>query len=237
MTDTIRVFIGWDKKETVAYHVLAHSIIKRSSKPVAIIPLNRDNLKGHYYRPRGEHDSTDFSNSRFIVPHLCGYEGFSVFCDCDMLCLGDIAELWEMRDENYAVQVRKHDYEVKEDIKFLGQRNAKYGRKNWSSLMIFNNEKCRPLTKHIVNTMESGLWFHQFRWLPDEEIGSIQGGWNHLVGINEPNPEAKLVHYTHGGPWHGYGDVEFADKWFDEVEDMLHGSNPVEWAAALGIFG
>jgi len=237
MIDTVRLFIGFDKMENVAYHTLCHSIIKRCSFPVSITPLNRDNLKRHFWRPRGEYDSTDFSNSRFIIPHLCDFEGWAIFMDSDMLCLADIGELWAQRDPNYAVQVRKHDYEVKEDVKFLGQRQTKYSRKNWSSLMLFNNDRCRPLTKHIVNSMESGFWFHQFKWLPDEEIGSIEGNWNHLVGVNEPATNAKLVHYTLGGPWHGFQDVEYASHWLNETEEMLHGENPIDWSTQASLPG
>ena len=87
----IPIYIGYDRKETVAYHVLSHSILTRAQQPVSISPLNRENLKPAYWRPRGEFDSTDFSNSRFIVPYLQDYEGFAIFMDCDMLCRTDIS--------------------------------------------------------------------------------------------------------------------------------------------------
>ena len=225
----IPIYIGWDDKETVAYHTLAHSIIRRSSVPVSIIPLNRRNLHGDFWRPRGEHDSTDFSNSRFIVPYLQRYEGWAIFMDCDMLCLGDITELWAQRDDAYSVMVKKHHHIPKEDTKFLGQEQSKYSRKNWSSLMLFNCSRCQPLTRHIVNTMTPGLWFHQLRWTPDNEIGEIREGWNHLVGYDTPNPSADLPHFTSGGPWHGYTDVEFAQEWIDEYHHMIEGNNPVDW--------
>lgn len=232
MADEIRIFIGYDDKEPIAYHVLSHSILKRASRPVSITPLNRDNLKKHYWRPRSEYDSTDFSNSRWIIPHLCDFEGSAIFMDCDMLCLGDVAELWDQIEPWHAVKVKKHNHIPKEDIKFLGQKQSKYERKNWSSLMLFNNEKCRPLTRHIVNTQSPGLWFHKFEWLADDDIGEIYGNWNHLVGVQAPTQDAKLAHYTLGGPWHGYNDVEFADEWYEELESMLQGGNPVSWRNA-----
>ena len=37
------------------------------------------------------------------------YKGWAVFMDCDQLMLGDIADLWRMRDDKYAVQLCKHD--------------------------------------------------------------------------------------------------------------------------------
>ena len=93
--------------------------------------------------------------------------------------------------------------------------------------MLFNNEKCRPLTRHIVNTMTPGLWFHQFGWLPDEDIGEIRGDWNILIGSQESR-DPKLLHYTVGGPWHNV-ESEYSSVWYKELEDMLQGDNPVEW--------
>lgn len=225
----IPIYIGFDRKETVAYHVLAHSILSRATVPVQIIPLNRQNIQQSFWRPRGEMDSTDFSNSRFIVPHLQNYKGWAIFMDCDMLCLADIKELWDQRDSRYAVMVRKHNYTPKERTKFLGAVQTLYPKKNWSSLMMFNTEMCGPLTKHIVNTKSPGLWFHQFSWVPDEEIGDINGDWNLLVGHDPKVENPKLVHYTSGGPWHGYRDIDYADEWYDEFVDMVQGDNPVDW--------
>jgi len=232
----IPIFIGYDHKEPIAYHVLAHSILKRSSYPVSITPLRRETMRGIYTRPRAEVDSTDFSNSRFMVPHLMGYKGWAIFLDADMLCLGDIAELWAQRDTKYAVMVKKHNHVPTEETKFLGQPQSAYERKNWSSLMLMNCGDCHVLTKSAVNTMP-GLWLHRFGWVDSELIGEIEGGWNHLVGVNECNPFAKLPHYTLGGPWHGYNDVEFSRHWYAELEDLEQGDNPVRWrdAATAGL--
>lgn len=227
----LRIFIGYDHKEPIAYHVLSHSILKRASIPVQITPLYRPNIKDQFWRPRGEYDSTDFSNSRFIVPHLCDFDGQAIFMDCDMLCLSDIAELASQFDPRYAVKVKQHNYETKQDVKFLGQRNDPYQRKNWSSLILFNNDLCRPLTRHIVNTITPGFWLHKFEWLEDDMIGGISGAWNHLVGEYPENPNAKLPHFTLGGPWHGF-DCEFADEWHSELEDLMQGDNPVDWRNA-----
>lgn len=223
----IPIYVGVDRKETVAFHVLSHSILERSSGPLSIVPLYRPNIREAFYRPRGEHDSTDFSNSRWIIPHLQHYEGWAIFMDSDMLCRADISELWEQRDDRYAVMVKKHYHVPKEQKKFLGQEQTKYMRKNWSSLVLFNCAKCQPLTRHIVNTMSPGLWFHQFKWLPDDEIGSIEGPWNLLVDYDEYDPQAKLVHFTKGGPWHGYDNVDYANEWRAELSDMLIGDNPI----------
>lgn len=228
--DPIRIFIGYDDVETVAFWVAAHSITRRATVPVAIIPLNKKNIARDYWRPRGEYDSTDFSNSRWLVPHLSRFEGWSVFVDCDVLFLDDIANLWDQRDDRYSVMVRKHNHVPRETTKFLDQPQSKYERKNWSSLVLFNNYKCRPLTRHIVNTMTPGLWFHRFEWLADDEIGELSGNWNFLAGVQDkPSDAPNMVHYTLGGAWHGYNDTDYADVWWAEYDAMLQGDNPIDY--------
>ena len=211
----INIFIGYDNKERVAYNVLSHSIIQNSTKPVAITPIALNNLKDDFVRERNNLSSTEFSFSRFIIPHLMNYQGWALFMDCDMLMFEDIAELWRLRDDRYAVQVCKHDYEPKTDTKFLGQVQTKYEKKNWSSFMLMNCKKCTQLTPDYVNKA-SGLELHQFKWLEsDELIGDLPLDWNWLVGEYDYKPEAKNIHFTEGGPWFkSYENVDYADEWF-----------------------
>jgi hypothetical protein len=218
----IRVFIGYDPREAIAFSVLAHSIHERASEPVSVTPLKLSELKGTFTRERHPLQSTDFAFSRFLTPYLSGFEGWSVFTDCDMLVLDDIANLWRLRDERYAVMVVKHDHQPRESVKFLDQPQTAYPNKNWSSVMLFNNARCRALTPEYVNTA-SGLELHQFKWLSDEGlIGELPRTWNHLVGYYRPTPRASLVHYTLGGPYFDeYRDCEYADEWRLELQRML----------------
>jgi hypothetical protein len=218
----IRIFIGFDERETVAWHVLTHSILARASMPVSFTPLALNNLKAVFTRQREALQSTDFSFSRFLTPYLSGYEGWSLFMDCDMLMRRDIAELWALRDERYAVMCVKHDHQPKEAVKFLDQPQTPYNKKNWSSVMLFNNAKCRALTPEFVNTA-SGLQLHQFKWLGDDGlIGGIPATWNHLVGYSAEMPNAANVHYTLGGPYFDeYRECEHAQAWFASQQEML----------------
>jgi hypothetical protein len=161
----IRVFIGYDPREASAFSVLAYSIHARSSAPVSITPLMLSQLQGVFTRERHSLQSTDFAFTRFLTPHLSGYEGWSLFTDCDMLVLDDIANLWALRDDRYAVMVVKHDHRPREAVKFLGQPQTAYPKKNWSSVMLFNNTRCRALTPEYVNTA-TGLELHQFKGSP-----------------------------------------------------------------------
>ena len=165
----IRIFIGYDPREAVAYNVLCHSIQARVTEPVAITPLSLKNLGDLMWRERHDLQSTDFSFSRFLTPYLCGFEGWALFMDCDMLVLDDMAKLWQLRDDQFAVQCVKHDHVPPEERKFLDQPQTKYEKKNWSSVMLFNTAKCQALTPDYVNTA-SGLELHRFHWLGDDAL-------------------------------------------------------------------
>jgi lipopolysaccharide biosynthesis glycosyltransferase len=218
----IRVFIGYDPREAVAFSVLSCSIHARASEPVAITPLMLSQLKGILTRERHPLQSTDFSFSRFLAPSLCDHRGWSIFMDCDMLVLDDIVKLWALRDDRYAVMVVKHNHVPRETVKFLGEPQSKYEKKNWSSVMLFNNERCKALTPDYVNTA-SGLELHQFKWLGNDDlIGALPDRWNHLVGYNAPRTDAALVHYTLGGPYfEEYRNCEYSEEWRRECERML----------------
>lgn len=224
MRTPLKIFIGYDPKETVAYHVLCHSILRHCTVPISITPLARCHLGQVYDRQRGATESTEFSITRFLVPYLCGYEGQAVFLDCDMLVQHDITELfaYALAYPDKAVLVCQHDYTPGETTKFLGQPQTAYPRKNWSSVMVFNNGQCRALTPAYVNTA-SGLDLHRFNWLDhDARIGELPLDWNWLIGEYPPKADAKNLHWTLGGPWFAdYATTEHAALWYAERDRML----------------
>lgn len=217
----LNVFIGYDSHEAVALHVLAHSIMRRASEPVAIIPLYLPQLQrsGLYTRERNPKQSTDFTFSRFLTPHLSASR-ISIFLDCDMLVLCDICELEQIAIANpyQDVHVVKHSYVPKGERKFLDNEQTLYPCKNWSSLMVFNGSRMavKNLTPAKVNSL-SPMELHQFAWCQD--IGELPLEYNHLVGEYAPNPAAKIVHFTLGGPWfRPYEKCEFSRQWFEEYD-------------------
>lgn len=224
MTSCLRVFIGFDPVETVAYNVLQHSIQRRASRPVSITPVALSQLSGLMLRDRDPLQSTDFSFSRFLTPYLSNYEGWSLFMDCDMLVLDDIANLFALADDRYAVMVIKHEHRPSETTKFLGTIQTKYQKKNWSSVVLFNNAKCKALTPEYVNSA-SGLELHQFKWLGNDElIGELPHKWGHLVGYDAKVSAGSLslVHFTIGGPYFDeYRNCDYAENWYAEKESML----------------
>lgn len=202
----MKIFIGYDRNEIDAFRVCVHSILKLITQPVELIPIGVRFSPKEYTRPRGPYDSTEFSNIRFLVPYLCNYEGQAIFMDCDMLVQTDLSQL--LRYSNKPVYCVKHSYIPINDKKFLDQDQHKYSRKNWSSLMVFNNEKCKSLTLDYCNNAP-GLDLHQFKWADD--VGELDKTWNWLVGEYEDNYDANILHYTLGGPWFGYPDM--AEPW------------------------
>ena len=225
----LNVYIGYDPREAVAFYTLAHSILERSSIPVSIAPLMRPQLANLYRRERGATESTDFSMTRFLVPALSGYRGWSLYLDCDMLCRTDIAQLASLMESEKAVQVCKHDYVPSTERKFLNQVQTRYPRKNWSSLMLFNNERCAALTPEYVNTAP-GLDLHRFAWTEDRLIGALPLEWNWLVGEYPYNADARIVHFTLGGPYfEPYRECDYAEEWFAERRRM---KSPAQAAAS-----
>lgn len=212
----IRVFIGFDPVESATFHVLSNSIRRHSSMPVSITPVALNNLEGILTRERHPLQSNDFSFSRFLVPWMCNYEGWSVFMDCDMLFRDDIAKLWAHRDDKFAIKCVHHNHVPVETEKYLGNVQTKYERKNWSSVILFNNARCKALTPEYVNVAD-GLDLHQFRWLKDDEIGYLPNVWNHLVGYNAYDENAKNIHWTIGGPYfEEYANCDYHQDWWKE---------------------
>lgn len=218
----IRVFVGYDPTEITAFHVLCQSIHERATEPVSITPLKLGQLAQTYVRPREANHSTEFSLSRFMVPLLCKFQGWAIFMDCDMMFREDIAELWNLKDPTKAVQVVKHDYEPSTTRKMRGAIQTFYEKKNWSSLMLFNNTRCRKLGPSYVNRA-SGMEMHQFKWLANDDlIGALPATWNHLVGEYPHDPTASCIHWTLGGPWWGeFEDVDYAVEWREARVKLL----------------
>ena len=220
MVETIPVFVGFDPREAIAYHVCCQSIIERASVPVAFHPLHLGLLR-QYKETHGD-GSNAFIYSRFLIPWMMGFSGHAIFVDGDMIVKADIAELWAERDLYSAVKVVKHDYKTKHPIKYLGARNDDYPRKNWSSVMLWfcGSARNRVLTPSYVEKA-TGSHLHRFEWLDDDRIGELPPEWNHLV-LEYPDAEAKLNHYTVGTPcFPEYANADRSDEWWAEYRKAI----------------
>lgn len=232
MKETIaKIFIGYDPREHSAFEVCRHSILKHSSIPVDIQGLYQNSLRriGFYRRTGnggkdcfdGRPFSTEFTFTRFLVPHLMQYRGVALFVDCDFLFRADIKELFESFDDIYPLMCVHHDYAPKTEVKMDGAVQTAYAKKNWSSLILWNcGDKAHfNLTVDDVNT-KPGSWLHGFSWLHNRTLGKIPEEWNYLEGHTK-YITPKAVHFTRGGPWlREYQDVEYADEWREVLSEI-----------------
>ena len=223
MADCVKIVVGFDQREAIAYHTFSQSVLEKSSLPVLFLPLSINTLKG--YKETHTDKSNDFVYSRFLTPYLHNFEGWAIFADGDMVCQSDIKELWDLRDETKALQVVMHDYKTKFNQKYLGNTNENYPRKNWSSLILWNcsHPKHRVLTPDFISS-QTGKYLHRFSWLDDEDIGELPIDWNWLAIEYPNNPKAKIIHYTLGTPcFKDYRNTEMAVTWHEVQQKVNEG--------------
>lgn len=216
----MQIYVGYDERESIAYHVFCNSILTKATQPVSFTPLTLNALN---YRELHNDGSNAFIYSRFLVPYLNEYKGWALFADGDMICNTDITELFKLANPNKAVMVVKHDYKTKHPIKYLGNRNDDYPRKNWSSVILWNcgHPKNQILSPGYIE-QANGKHLHRFEWLDDEDIGELPKEWNWLVLEQDYNPQAKLLHYTIGTPC--FTDYRYTDhsyEWYKEYDKAL----------------
>jgi len=204
----LNIFIGYDPREAIVYHTCVQSIIENTKSLVSIHPLHLDMLTK--YSENHKDGSNAFIYSRFLIPYLMNFSGKALFIDGDMIINSDLNELFDLFDNNKAVQVVKHDYKTKYPLKYLGSKNDDYPRKNWSSMILFNcsHKKNKVLTPNFIEKSH-GSYLHRFSWLEDQLVGEIPLEWNYLVLEYPETVNAKLLHYTIGAPCfseynHGY---------------------------------
>jgi len=223
MNNLVRLVVGFDVRETIAYHVFCQSVLEKTSLPVSFLPLVEQSLDG--YRENHQYGSNRFTYTRFLTPFLMNFEGWAIFADGDMVCKSDIAELWKLRDASKAVQVVKHDYLTKSSTKYLGNKNENYPRKNWSSVILWNcgHPENRCLTPDFVSS-KNGSFLHRFQWLADALIGELDKEWNWLAIEYDDNPSANLIHYTLGTPcFRDYWDCASSEHWHQVLANTLNG--------------
>ena len=212
----IPVFVGYDPREAIAYHVCANSIIRNASAPVAIIPVAL-NLFTDYKETHGD-NSNHFVYTRFLVPYLMDFKGRAIFIDGDMVVRGDIIELYESLQTAHDVAVVKHDYKTRMPVKYMGAPNEDYPRKNWSSVIVWDCQSYpnRRLTPDFVQK-QPGSFLHRFAWIDDDRIQALPTEWNWLPDELGENTQAKLLHYTLGTPcFREFADTTQAAEWHKE---------------------
>lgn len=223
--EKIILVVGFDQREAVAYHTFCQSVLEKTTIPVQFLPLCDKNLQG--YKETHNDGSNRFIYSRFLTPYLNDYSGWAIFADGDMICQADIKDLWNLRDDTKAVMVVKHKYKTKANIKYLGNKNEDYPRKNWSSVILWNcgHPANRLITPEFVQK-QTGSYLHRFSWLDDNLIGELPIEWNWLAIEYPDNYDAKLIHYTLGTPcFKSYQDTSLSDVWCQAYQRANEGMN------------
>lgn len=225
----LKIFVGWDSREDIAYQVCRASLLKHTSLELDIVPIKQKHMreKNLYWREHDPLSSTEFTFTRFLVPYLAGYKGWALFMDCDFMWRGDVSTVLDYCDNEKSVLVVKHNYNPPEKTKMDGAVQTQYPRKNWSSLMLINcghEEVKKNLTLETVNTA-TGLYLHRLQWTNNKFIGELPTAYNYLEGWHTkddcPNPLA--VHFTRGGPWfRDYMHVEYGDEWLKLSRGLVH---------------
>lgn len=225
----LKIFVGWDSREDIAYQVCRASLLKHTSVELDIVPIKQKHMreKNLFWRDHDPLSSTEFTFTRFLVPYLAGYKGWAVFMDCDFMWRGDVSTVLDYCDYSNAVMVVKHNYNPPERVKMDGAVQTQYPRKNWSSFMLINcghEQVQKNLTLETVNTA-TGLYLHRLQWATNDCIGELPVAYNYLEGWHTkddcPNPLA--VHFTRGGPWfRDYMNVEYGDEWAKLSRGLVH---------------
>lgn len=226
MSDRLKIYVGYDSREDIAWQVCRHSILRHCGPDVEIYPLKLTTLREIGLYTRGEDNaSTEFSITRFLAPYLGAHDGWTIFVDCDFLFTRDVRDVLQHADREKAVFVVQHNYTPANMIKMDGKQQTVYPRKNWSSFILFNNAhpEVKALTPEVVNTAAPSF-LHRFQWLSDDSlIGTLPLDWNFLEGeypVRDNVPAA--VHYTNGGPWFpDWQNVDYAELWIVERDRYL----------------
>lgn len=210
----LKIFIGYDARQPLTFNVLAHSILTRATRPVAITPLVLDTL------PLRRTGLTPFTFSRFLVPWLCNYQGEALFLDSDMLCKGDVAEL-------FSLATRPADCEHK--AVWTVKRPERF---EWPAVMLFDcgHPANRVLSPDYVAKAEK---LHFLPWLREDEVGTLPPEWHYLVLYDPPPVVApKLIHFTGGVPvWPETHGCPFTQEYITEAKAAM---GVVPWEQLMG---
>ena len=217
----MKIFIGFETEYPEAFEVCAESI-RQYNPNHEIIPLVKSELEeqGLYTRPyQGE--STEFAFTRFLIPALCEWKGYALFCDGDFMWRCDpqeIEDFVKQSSQSPSVWVVKHPpFLTTPHEKMKGKANMSYPKKYWSSLMYFNNDKCFSLTSDLVNSW-SGKDLHEFAWA--SQIGDLPAEYNAMVNYYKFD-SPKAVHFTDGGPWLDiHDDMLYSTEWLKHYKNL-----------------
>lgn len=221
--ETPIVFIGSGEASVLERKTLIYSIKKNTPGPVEIVVFNgtHNTIEHEGAEPilaplslRAKYKNiTEFSNYRFLIPALRGFKGRALYLDSDMVCIGDLRDIFN---------VPLHDNAL------LGKSFVTTaGDRRWGlSVALYDCARCHFDLDLYINEMDHGDYSYTdlqqmtLRFLKSHafQIGEIDPNWN---SYDHFDSKTKLIHYTnlHTQPWrvrgHRHGKVWF--KYFREA--------------------
>lgn len=184
----IKIYVGTQREQLLAYKILEYSILQHTAHPVEIVPLDEAIAAAQLTIPLPAQPAlrprTPFSFQRFTIPALENYQGRAIYLDSDMQVFRDIAELWHW-DFAGADLLAVHE-------------PADSGRHPQFSVMVLDCEQLHWDINELVRELEQGRWSYEqfvFQMAPARQVRSVlPTEWNDLERYT-PGKTA-LTHYT-----------------------------------------
>ena len=214
----VRIYVGTDRSQEIAFRVLGASIRRRTQLPVEVHSLGGLALPEP---PDPAHRArTGFSFARFAIPELAGRTGRAIYLDADMLVLKDIAELWTlpMGDAKVACQEELPDG-IARTAPVPGAR-----RRKQCSVMVLDCARLDWDAAEIIAGLGPRYTYEQLLGdlciLSESEISyGVPTRWNSLEHADDTT---CLLHYTDmmTQPWVHAGNPN-GWLWSREVRDLI----------------
>ena len=206
-TDHPKIFVGWDCGDERAFDVCLYAIQSRASDLVEIVPLKPKSLPA----VNGGAMSGNCATARFHIPSFMGFAGWALFVSNDMLVQTDIYDLWQMRDDRYAVMSVDHNG--------AASTRRTDADVSWSSLVLWN---CGHVANRALDPARlrdaDPHWLAGFGWLDESQIGRLPEEWNWREGWSDPSLTPKIIEFAAEQPWHREpGRCAVADRWHSEA--------------------
>ena len=164
---------------------------------------------------------------RFFIANMFPQYDKVLYCDCDVIVLGDIAELYNHNIDNYLVGACPE--EVMTEVKIFGDYveqalNVDCEKYFNAGVMLMNLDSFRK--ENIEEKFFDMLQKYTFRVTQDEDYLNVlcKGkvklfhlGWNKTAFKNDKfnDKDLKLIHYKiHWKPWH-YDGVLYENHFWD----------------------
>lgn len=218
---SIRVFVGTDRSQQLAFKVLEYSIRTTTSRTVEIFPLI--DIQVPEPKLKKNRQRTGFSFSRFCIPKMTGFKGRAIYLDADMLVLSDIDDLWNLELDEYCVLVQD---DPEPHVAGVGSKFPFPARKKQCSVMVLSCDRLSWEIDQIVSDLDSGKYtYEQLMYelcvLEEHQIGyAVPQYWNSLEHYDD---ETRLIHFTDMqtqpwvSPWNKHGNI-----WINQLSMMIN---------------